>query len=96
LTYQQWYEFNNAQRIHYNYLEWIASNLTFLIISGIYFPIPSAAIGAGIILARIIYTCGYSSKGPQGRFIGVALNSLLTLAQIGLTIVSAVYFINGN
>ncbi len=61
LGYKQWYEFNNAQRAHANFVEWIASCLVFLLIAGLYFPIPAAAVGAGIVVARFIYACGYVS-----------------------------------
>lgn len=96
LSYAQWYEFNNAQRAHVNYLEWIASCLVFLLIGGLYFPIPAASVGLGVIVARFIYACGYTSGGPAGRYIGALANDLLVLAQFVLAVISSVYFIKGN
>ncbi len=96
LNYEQWYNFNNAQRAHLNFVEWIASNLVFLLIAGLYFPIPAAAVGAGIILSRLIYACGYNAAGPTGRTIGALLNDLCTLALFVLAILSCVYFIMGH
>lgn len=93
LNYQQWYSFNNAQRAHQNYVEWIASCLVFLLIGGLYFPIPAAAVGAGVVLFRIIYACGYASGGPKGRLIGALGNDLLVLAQFVLAVISSIYFI---
>lgn len=96
LTYAQWYELNNGQRAHYNYLEWIASCLVFLLIGGLYFPIPAASIGLGVIVARFIYAAGYASGGPKGRYVGALANDLLVLAQFVLAVISSIYFINGN
>jgi hypothetical protein len=36
-------------------------------ISGIYFPIPSAVLGLVVFIARLIYTIGYVWGGPNGR-----------------------------
>ncbi|CAM6002596.1 unnamed protein product [Sphagnum balticum] len=71
LSYEQWYKFNNAQRAHQNFVEWATPTFALLLISGIYFPIESAAIGLGIIVFRLIYSLGYRVTGPQGRLIGV-------------------------
>lgn len=96
LTYAQWYEFNNAQRAHMNYVEWISTSLVLLLISGLYFPIPAAAMGLGITISRFIYAWGYTSGGPAGRSIGVLFNDLLVLGHFVLSIISAVYFIKGD
>jgi hypothetical protein len=50
------------------------------LIAGIYFPVPAAAIGLGIIICRFIYAIGYFIGGPKGRLIGVLGNDLLVLA----------------
>ena len=96
LTYEQWYEFNNAQRAHMNYVEWIASCLVFLLIGGLYFPIPAAAVGLGVVVFRFIYAFGYTSSGPAGRLIGALGNDILVLAQFVLAVISSVYFLKGN
>lgn len=96
LSYEQWYEFNNGQRAHMNYVEWIASCLVFLLIAGIYFPIPAAAVGLGIIVARFVYAIGYTSNGPTGRLIGALGNDILVLAEFVLAVISSVYFLKGD
>lgn len=93
LSYSQWYKFNNAQRVHYNYLEWIASCITFLLIAGIYYPIPSASLGLGVVIARFIYSFGYSAKGPTGRLVGALLNDAIVLALFVLAIISSAKWI---
>ena len=93
LPYEEWYKFNNAQRAHMNFVEMMASTLAFVLIAGIYFPIPSASLCLVMIIARIIYSCGYAAKGPKGRSIGALINDLAFLALFVLSFISAVYFI---
>lgn len=93
LTYKQWYEFNSAQRAHYNFLEWIASTLIMILIAGVYFPIASAALGLAVFLGRFIYAMGYLFGGPRGRFIGVLINDLAFLGAFVLAFISSIYFI---
>ena len=96
LSYKQWYEFNSAQRAHYNYVEWIASTLALILIAGVYFPVPSAALGLGVFLGRLIYAIGYAIGGPQGRLIGVLINDLAFLGTFVLAFISSIYFILGK
>jgi glutathione S-transferase len=79
-----------------NYVEWIASCLAFLLIGGLYFPIPSASISLAIIIARFIYAYGYTTNGPAGSLIGALGNDVLVLAQLILAIISSVYFIQAK
>jgi glutathione S-transferase len=79
-----------------NFVEWIASCLVFVLIAGLYFPIPAAALGLGIVIARFIYACGYASGGPSSRTVGALINDLLVLGAFALAIISSVYFILGN
>ncbi|KAM5356373.1 hypothetical protein ACJ41O_003019 [Fusarium nematophilum] len=64
------YRFNCAQRSHANFTENQISFLGALLISGLRFPLASAALGAGWAISRIVYAIGYSSGGPQGRMRG--------------------------
>lgn len=93
LSYEDWYKFNSAQRAHMNFVEMVASTLTFTFVAGVYFPIPAAALCLVMIIARIIYCCGYAAKGPKGRSIGALFFDLAFLAQFILAFISSVYFI---
>jgi hypothetical protein len=66
------------------------------LIGGLYFPIPSAAIGIGIVIARVIYACGYVSGGPSSRLVGALLNDILVLGSFALAVISSVYFFLGT
>lgn len=96
LTYEQWYNFNNAQRVHLNFLEFAPTNFAILLIAGIYFPILSAAAGLAVIIARIMYSIGYVLKGPPGRMIGAFANDAAIILLFVLSIISSVYFIQGQ
>ena len=76
-----------------NCIEMVASTMSFLLVAGIIFPIPAAAFGLVIIISRLIYACGYSSSGPQGRVIGSGLNYMGMLVLFVLSVVSCIYFI---
>ena len=96
LSYKDWYEFNSAQRAHYNFVEWIASTLILIAIAGVYFPIPAAALGLAIFIARLIYSLGYALGGPRGRSVGALINDVAFLAVFVLSFISSVYFIVGK
>ena len=96
LSYKQWYEFNSAQRAHYNFVEWIASTIALILIGGVYFPIVSAALGLAVFLGRLIYAIGYAVGGPNGRLIGVLINDLAFLGTFVLAFISSIYFILGK
>jgi glutathione S-transferase len=83
--------------MHYNYVEMAPSTLVWLLIAGLYFPIPAAAIGLGVIFFRLIYSIGYAGdKGPKGRVIGAVGNDFMILGLFGLSIASGAMMINGN
>jgi glutathione S-transferase len=90
LTDDQWEEFGNAQRTHYNYVEGIASVITFQLLGGLFYPKLNATLGALYIAGRALYTYGYKTKGPKGRLPGVLVLELALLAQVGVTIYGAV------
>ena len=96
LPYEKWYSFNNAQRAHQNFLEFLPASLVFLLAAGFFFPITSAIIGLVMIIARIIYSCGYYMGGPNGRIVGALVNDLAILGIFGLSIASAIMLIIGK
>ena len=71
LSYRDWFEFNSAQRIHYNYLESAACVIVFVLIGGIVYPWEAVAAGGAYIIGRVIYHIGYARQGPKGRVVGL-------------------------
>ena len=96
LNYKEWYEFNNAQRAHYNFLEMAPSTFLWLLIAGIYFPVASAWLGLGVAVCRIIYSIGYASKGPKGRGLGAIGNDIFILGLFLLSMSSGYKFAQGD
>ncbi|KAF9870848.1 DNA polymerase lambda [Colletotrichum karsti] len=81
------YMFNCAQRAHANFTENQPSFLGALLISGLRFPVASAALGAGWSLSRVVYAFGYTSAaGPAGRVRG-SIGSFLTDTALKFTAV---------
>lgn len=85
---QAQYLFNCAQRAHANYLENQPSLVAALLISGLYYPLVSAALGAGWTVSRVMYAIGYTRKDKtdgSGRLVGMGF----WLFQLGLYGLSA-------
>jgi len=71
---QEKHLFNCAQRAHANFLEAQPSVVTTLLISGLRYPVLSAAMGASWVFFRVIYTLGYirpGYEGGKGRYRGI-------------------------
>ena len=96
LNYEQWLTMNNGQRAHMNFVEWIATCEVFLLIGGLYFPIPAAAVGLGLVIFRFIYGIGYVRSGANGRYVGAIVSDLLFLAQFVIAVISSIYFVVGK
>ena len=95
LSYEEWYKFNNAQRAHLNFVEWIAPSVVLILVGGLYFPIVSASLGLAVIIARALYAIGYMINGASNiiRAIGAIGNDILVLAILFLAYISAIYLI---
>lgn len=91
LEYDQWVQFNNAQRAHNNMIEGSAPVLAALLGTGLYFPITASILGFIYGTGRVFYAAGYTSKvGADGRIIGAITGLLPTfglyLTAIGLAV----------
>jgi len=82
--------FNCAQRAHANFTENLAPFLGELLISGTKFPLLAAGLGAGWVLARILYATGYAGSGPPGRRRGAlghfVFDTALKLASLAASV----------
>lgn len=88
LPYKNWYEFNNAQRVHYNYLENATIIITWLLIAGLKYEWVAVGAGSTYFIARCMYAIGYASKGPAGRMIGFVLSMTAALVLLVFAILS--------
>jgi len=85
LSYEQWYRFNNAQRVHYNFVEALPLLLMLLFIAGLKQPLAALILGCIIFVSRLIYLIGYVKGGPNMRGWGAIPGSLSQLALFGLS-----------
>ncbi len=93
LPYKEWVEFNNSQRVHLHFVEWIATYLFLLGSAGAYYPITAASIGLAIFIDRIFYGLGYVIQGPKGRVIPFIINIILTVILGLISILSGIQHI---
>jgi hypothetical protein len=88
LPYASWYRFANAQRAHYNYVESVASVLTFSLLGGLHYPRFAAGATAGYVVGREVYAYLYSKKGPGARSAGALILDVALLALFGSAVAS--------
>ena len=76
LGYKQWVEFNNAIRVHQNFVEALPMVVFMLFVGGLV--LPKFALATGIIngTCRIIYATMYVKGGSDSRVIGAVAGSL--------------------
>lgn len=74
LPYEQWVNFNNAQRGHYNMVESSGPIVACLVIAGLQSPKLSSIFGVSYGVGRFIYAQGYKSAGANGRIIGAVIS----------------------
>ena len=85
LSYEQWYRFNNAQRVHYNFVEALPLLLMILFIAGLKQPLAALILGCIIFVSRLVYLIGYVKGGPNMRCWGAYPGNLSQLALFGLS-----------
>ena len=76
LPYKDWMEFNNAMRVHQNFVEQLPMLLFLLLPSGLF--LPKITMYAGFMIAggRAIYAVTYLKSGSDGRKIGTILGTI--------------------
>ena len=84
--YVEWFNFNNWQRAHYNFLEQITPVIVWILIGCAYRPLASAILGFAYFIGRILFTAGYSVSSNQRIFGAI----ILDLSILGLFILSLV------
>jgi len=99
LDYNSWLHFNIAQRIHYNYLEFVASILMVTFLGGLNFPILASSFGFAYAFGRLLYSIFYQSKeGAKNiwRGLGAIICDLSFLVNFILAILCGVEFLTNG
>jgi glutathione S-transferase len=93
LDYKDWIYFNKAQRVHYNYLEFIAPAMAFIFIGGIRYGLISAIFGFIYFVGRLLYGIGYmtdtGARHPV-RIVAAILSDLSFLSNFVIAIMTSI------
>ena len=96
LSYKAWFDFNNSQRVHQNFVENIGVVIPATLIAGLRYPQAAAIAGAVHFIGRFLYALGYTSeKGGDKREAGAVLSHASTMWNIVLSLMTAVSIIKG-
>ena len=82
LSYADWYEFNNYQRSHLNFLETIMPVVVCVFITSINQALWACISVFVLLIGRICYAIGYQKGGPKGRLVGAILWDLGMLSVL--------------
>eukprot|EP00347_Sterkiella_histriomuscorum_P020687 403336863 len=94
LTYKQWFDFNNAIRVHMNYVEQLPLFMTIIFLAGIKLPLPTLILSGLYFVTRFLYTLGYVCAGPNLRQIGAAPNNLIKYGLFGMSFYTVACFLD--
>ena len=83
LNYDKWYALANAQRVHVNFVEGVASAIALNVMSGLFYPRFAAAAGAVYVIGREVFAWGYTTGGADKRLYGALTYDLALLAMVG-------------
>ena len=83
LDFAQWMKFNQAQRIHQNFVEWITIFVVLLWICHFFYPRTAWMFNILFIVGRALYRKGYN-KQPKSRILGALSFILGTFVLIGV------------
>lgn len=95
LTMDEWIEFNNTQRVHYNFLEGLPVVLLLLLVSGLHHTRFTVLCGSVYFIGRALYTIGYLTKGHKGRMIGVLTLDIALIALLYGSFAACLHIGNG-
>ncbi|KAL9116619.1 MAG: hypothetical protein Q9187_006855 [Circinaria calcarea] len=96
-TSQEKYRFNCAVRAHAHFIEAQPSFLATLLIAGLKYPVASAGMGFAWVVARAMFTYGYTRPGKEngkGRYLGI-WHFFPVLGLMGMSVLSAYGIIVG-
>ena len=83
LSLAQWFEFNNAQRGHLNFVEFLPAMILLTLITGFFYTKVAAWLGATLFVSRLLYIGGYVVH-PRFRSAGFIPMILIVLVELGL------------
>ena len=85
LSYADWFHFNNAQRVHYNFLEALPFVLVLIFITALKQPLAALILSSIYFVGRLLYLIGYVRGGPNLRMIGAVPNAFVVFILFGFS-----------
>ena len=76
LSHDQWFRFGRYQRVHYNYVEGIATAIVLELVAGLFYPGSAVLCGILYIVGRELFALGYRNLGPKARLPGTIIMDL--------------------
>jgi hypothetical protein len=95
LSYSDWVDFNNAQRVHYKVIEESGPFLACALATGLIYPRTVASMVALNIVGRVLWAGAYTSKGSAKRYSN-PLVLLYPLTNFGLLLTTVVAGLNAS
>eukprot|EP01065_Artemidia_motanka_P048421 TRINITY_DN7790_c0_g1_i1.p1 TRINITY_DN7790_c0_g1~~TRINITY_DN7790_c0_g1_i1.p1 ORF type:complete len:175 (+),score=41.08 TRINITY_DN7790_c0_g1_i1:72-596(+) len=83
LSHAEWEGFNNAQRVHVNFVENVTTYVVLTLATGLFHTGWALKCSAAIIVGRFAYTLGYTNIGAKGRIPGALLSLLGLIGLVG-------------
>jgi hypothetical protein len=91
LAYKDWFELNCAMRVHQNNVEHLSWTLPTFLMSGMFFPRATAALGVTVLGGRELYRYGYlTPEGPNNKIREYGAYPLNIAEAVGLLAVGFV------
>ncbi|KAJ3127662.1 hypothetical protein HK098_006007 [Nowakowskiella sp. JEL0407] len=91
---KDWENFNNYQRVHYNYIETATQTNVLLLAAGLFQPLVAAGFGVAYIIGRSIYSTMYVNGGADKRMYGALIFHVSEIAWLGMTIYGCLKALN--
>jgi len=96
LSYSDWVDINNAQRVHYKVIEESGPFLACALATGLIYPRTVAAMVALNIVGRVMWAGAYTNKGSAKRYSSNPLVVLYPLTNFGLLLTTFVAGLNAS
>ena len=76
LSYKNWFELNCSVRTHQNFIETLPIIIIYLLVSGLWSPKATLAVGTTACIMRPVYNYMYINGGPDKRYLGMLTGNM--------------------
>ncbi|CDW73034.1 mapeg family protein [Stylonychia lemnae] len=72
LTYKEWFDYNNAQRVHLNFVEQLPIMMVLIYLAALKQPLAALILSCTYFACRLAYAISYIGGGPNLRIVATA------------------------